>query len=138
MVFYLPFYRLIGQFGRPAPKYAIVARTDPDVLMLLISTEIPRFAQQREALRRSYIQVDVASHPFLEYDSWVDCNDAKDEYTLESLQIAHGKNPDCYVGDVSVSALRKIVGGVDCSTKLERRKQSSISSALNRRIGELL
>lgn len=131
MVFYLPFRSLYGQAGTSYCKYAIVSRTDPDVLMLMICTEVPAFARNNEKLLRSYVKIDRASHQFLDYDSWVDCNDAKDEYSLLAVQEAYANNASCYVGDVSRDILRKIVGGVDTSIKLERRKQSSISRALN-------
>ena len=131
MVFYLPFRRLYGQAGSPYPKYAIVARTDPDVLMLMVCTEIAPFAHNNDKLLRSYVEIDQTNHPFLDYDSWVDCNDAKDEYSLLALNEAHANDPACYVGDVSRGVLKKIVGGVDTSVKLERRKKRSISRALN-------
>lgn len=134
MVFYLPFRRLYGQAGSPYLKYAIVARTDPDVLMLMICTEVAAFAQNNERLRRSYVEIDRANHQFLDYDSWVDCNDAKDEYSLLALNEVYANDASCYVGDVSREVLRKIVGGVDTSAKLERRKKASISRALSQAI----
>lgn len=131
MVFYLPFRSLFGQAGTLYSKYSIVGRTDPDVLMLMICTEVPAFVRNNEKLLRSYVKIDRASHQFLDYDSWVDCNDAKHEYSLLAVKEACANNASCYVGDVSRDILRKIVGGVDTSIKLERRKQSSISRALN-------
>lgn len=136
MVFYLPFYELIGQRGAAAPKFAIVARTDPELLLLMVCTDIPAFASSNQRLSRSYIKIDVENHGFLEYDSWVDCNDAKDEYTLDSLEAARRKEPGCLVGEVSLDVLRMILGGVDRSTRLERRKRDSISRAINTRISE--
>jgi hypothetical protein len=134
MVFYLPFRGLFGQGGTAYNKYAIVARTEPELLTLMICTEIPRFAFNNDKLRRSYVQIPVASHAFLERDSWVDCNDAKDEYSLGSLLAAYRRDSSCYVGDVTTEVLRQIVGGIDRSVKLERKKKSSISRALNQAI----
>lgn len=134
MVFYLPFRSLYGQAGTSYNKFAIVARTDPDILMLMVCTEIAPFARNNDKLRRSYVEIDKTNHKFLDYDSWVDCNDAKDEYSLLALKEAYANDASCYVGDVSRDALRKIVGGVDTSVKLERRKKASISSALSRAI----
>src|SRR5688572_25057376 len=98
MVFYLPFQALFGQAGTAYPKYAIVGRVAPELLMLMICTDVPRFAQSNRKLARSYIRIDRATHPFLEYDSWVDCNDAKDEYSLAALTVTFRKQPGCHVG----------------------------------------
>lgn len=136
MVFYLPFYELIGQRGAAAPKFAIVVRTDPELLLFMVCTDIPAFALNNQQLARSYIKIDVENHRFLEYDSWIDCNDAKDEYTLDSLKAARRKDPDCLVGEVSLDVLRTILGGVDRSTRLKRRDRDSISRAINARISE--
>ncbi len=136
MVFYLPFFDLIGQRGVAAPKFAIVARTDPELLLLMVCTDIPTFALNNQRLARSYIKIDAKNHGFLNYDSWVDCNDAKDEYTLDSLEAARRKDPGCLVGEVSLEILRTILGGVDRSTRLEQRKRDSISRAINARISE--
>lgn len=137
MVFYLPFTRLHGQAGIPYNKFGIVVRLDPDVLMFLISTEIPRFAQKNPRIRRSYIAVDYANHTFLRYDSWIDCADAKDEYSLLDLQAAYKRDAACHVGDLGADILKRVVGGVDSSLTLERRKKHSIISALNQRLNEL-
>jgi hypothetical protein len=134
MVFYLPFCSLYGQAGTKYNKFAIVGRTDPDVLMLMVCTEIPAFAKKNARLLRAHVAIDKATHPFLEYDSWVDCNDAKDEYSLMALAEAYVSDASCLVGEVSRDVLKKVVGGVDTSIKLERRKQRSISAALNQAI----
>jgi len=106
------------------------------LLCMMICTEIPRFARNNKKLLRSYVRIDQANHSFLRYDSWVDCNDTKDEYTLQRLIDAHAQDPNCYVGEISIEVLRKIQGGVQTSPKLERRKKSSINSALAKQINE--
>jgi hypothetical protein len=135
-VFYLPFEALFGQAGTAYDKYAVVARLDPDLLMLMICTAIPPFARRNERLKRSYISIDVEDHPFLKYDSWIDCNDAKGEYTIEKLTEAYQQNSDCLVGELSDSVLKKIIGGVQTSVKLERKRKATIESALSRVLNE--
>lgn len=136
MVFYLPFQRLYGQGGTDYSKYAIVARIEPALLLLLICTEIPPFARNNEKLVRSYIWIDVKTHAFLKYDSWVDCNDAKDEYSLESLEAVLKRDDRCFVGELSAEMLRAVIGGVDRSVRLERKKKASITSALSRVVND--
>ena len=136
MVFYLPFFELIGQRGVGTPKFAIVARTDPELLLLMVCTDIPPFVSNDRRLLRSYIKIDQKHHAFLRYDSWVDCNDAKDEYTLDSLVAAWRREPECLVGEVSLDVLRAILGGIDRSIRLEQRKRHSIGRAINVRISE--
>ena len=134
MVFKLPFFRLYGQGGSAYDKFAIVARTDPEVLMLMICTEVAAFARNNDRLLRSHVSIDRASHPFLDYDSWIDCNDAKDEYSLLALSEAYERNNSCLVGTLTREVLRRVVGGIDRSIKLERRKKASISRALTQEI----
>ena len=136
MVFRLPFNTLYGQGGTAYDKYAIVARVDPDLLCLLICTEVPAFASRNPNLKRCYIAIDREDHSFLSYDSWVDCNDTKDEYTLLKLTEVYAQDPSCYVGEASINLLKKIQGGVQTSPTLERRKKSSIGSSLARAIND--
>lgn len=137
MVFYLPFANLHGQRGINKNKYAIVVQSDPDALTFMICTEIPGFAERNSKLRRSYAKIAKRSHNFLDYDSWVDCNEAKTEYTLQKLKAAYEADNKCLVGQITLDQAKLIRGCADKSVRLERRKKRSICSALDRLINSL-
>jgi hypothetical protein len=59
----------------PKPKYSILASEEGAYLhFLLINTAINPMFTSSSLFRPYFIKIDVASHPFLVYDSFVDCN----------------------------------------------------------------
>ena len=56
----------------PKEKFGILLTVDP-VRFFLINSRLSAFTEQSPEHRRSQLEIDVASHEFLEHDSWVDC-----------------------------------------------------------------
>lgn len=132
MVFYLPFTELHGRNGAPRNKYAIVIRSEPTTLTFVASTDLPRFVRKSAELSRSCVELRAHDYGYLSRDSWVYCNDIKEEYSAERINEKLADAEGEYLGFLHEEDLTQILGAVERSKLLEPRYKKSISSALNK------
>jgi len=75
-------------------KYlVIVATVEPDVLALVINTEVHPFVASKPELARCQLVIDKAGHPFLSYDSFLACH--------KTLSLPHAQVVGDLVSDMS-------------------------------------
>jgi hypothetical protein len=91
----------------PKEKFAVLGPVEPKPMLLFIDTDINPFVNHTNELRDHHLVVDLASHQFLQYDSWVDCTYPVG-YDLEQLMLAVTKGPEVIRGTIS-DALRQAI-----------------------------
>jgi hypothetical protein len=59
----------------PKDKFVIVACFDPNPCGFFINTKVNDFIQKNAQLMACEVLLTAAAHPFLSYDSWLDCRE---------------------------------------------------------------
>ena len=75
---------------------------------VIINTEVNLNFAWNEALRKLHILIKSNEHPFLKYDSYVDCSKLH-KRLISEICDAIKKNPSIVIGNVSEDFLREVV-----------------------------
>ena len=98
----------IPDFNVNYPKYCVVvALNNYNIAGVIINTEINSNIFKTDDLRKLHLPILQRDHPFLKYDSFVDCSQLikwKIEYIIEVIS----KKPEIVVGNVTDDLLKKI------------------------------
>jgi hypothetical protein len=121
-------YVYVPSLQNPTEKYAVVACVEPRPLLLLISTELTEFKRIRPALRAEQIEVKVAEHSCLAYNSWLDCTEP---HCYDGLSAQCVECPATIVGHVSPALKAQLVVVVTRSTTLTQRNKTWILAAMD-------
>lgn len=118
--------------GRVKEKYlVIVASVEPDVLALVINTEINQFVATHPELNRCQLVIDQAQHTFLDYDSYLACHKA---LSIPRAQVVSDLVSDMsrYKGQISDQLRRQILGVIQTQPKLiSKFQRDAIIAALS-------
>lgn len=101
-VYFLPNCRLAKPL--PKDKFVVLACFDPNPCGFFINTAINRYIQQRPQLLPCEVLLQVSRHPFLQYDSWLDCMEL---LSLQSTELTdlRGRIDPATIQDI-LSAVR--------------------------------
>lgn len=127
--------KLFCKFTKPPKeKYLVVANVQPYPILFLINSEINAFIKARPHLLQCQVQIDAASHSFLDHHSYIDCTQAN-HFTMLDMesQIVQdmGRIKDCLSSEV----IKTIISAVEDSKTLERKHKRWILNALNGVLG---
>lgn len=106
-VLYLP---MTFRDGRTKEKYmVVVAAVEPNLLLLVINTEVNQFIIDRPTLNRCQIVVPQEDNTFLDYDSFLACHEIFPvDATAVSSDLANDMSR--YRGEISEQLKRQILG----------------------------
>jgi hypothetical protein len=111
-------------------KFMVVCCCEP-LLVLLINSEISDYIQARPALLQCQVDLFESDHPFLEWDSFVNCIEAHQAFDLdavkEQITINYTKT---YKGRVANYCLRAIYEAVQMSETMLRKHKRLIVEAM--------
>jgi hypothetical protein len=102
---------------------------EPKLLLFLINSEVTEYKKTRPDLMAGQLEIDAASHAFLNYDSWLDCTELHG-YPLDQLTAEYNRDPKVVVGRLSESLTTRVIEVVQRSVTLPRRDISRILAAL--------
>ncbi|NHM08335.1 hypothetical protein G4D82_13990 [Flavobacterium sp. CYK-4] len=109
-------------------KYAIIlAKNTKDVAMVVINSEVNPNVNWNTTLISQHILIPVSDHPFLDYDSYVDCTALREMPLLDVISFIKN-NPD-KVFNVSDSVCAQLIKAVTESifiSNAEKRKYKFI------------
>ncbi len=100
----------IEEFDINYSKYIIVVSSNDNEMLLayvIINTEINTNVFPNPYLRSLHIKIDKANHPFLAYDSFVNCSEIKSFNTQEVIEFLKNR-PERVVGNISEEVLKAI------------------------------
>ena len=115
----------------PKLKYLVVACCEPVFLVLVINTDINQFIQDRPDLLECQVPMSQKDHPFLDWDSVVNCieahksinlNDVKDAITADFGQVSKGR--------LSESCIADVINAVEKSPTMTKREKRWILDSL--------
>jgi len=110
----------------PKEKFLVVVCLDPKPLLVFINSKINALVQRNPDLAQCQIQIDAESHPFLNYDSYVDCSDVC-SFTSDHLEEQAKAQ---FKGTVSSQVLSEIDVAIQKSPLISTRQLSWIAQAL--------
>lgn len=98
----------IPDFNISYKKYLIVVGINELYLAgVIINTEVNLNFAWNEALRKLHLLIKSNEHPFLKYDSYVDCSKLH-KRLISEICDAIKKNPSIVIGNVSEDFLREV------------------------------
>jgi len=106
----------------PKDKFVVIVHIDGNALGVFINTRISSWIQARPNLIVCETTISAAEHPFLNYDSWVDCQDL---YPYTDAELVSGR------GIVSETAKCSILNAIHLCPKLERKYKNAILAREN-------
>lgn len=112
-------------------KYLLIGCCEPELLVLMINSEINQYIQRRPELLACQVDVPAMDHTFLQHDSIVSCIDAKDAINISVLKDAvKNSYSDVYKGRLQDYCIRNVIEAVNQSPTMTGRQKNWITSAL--------
>lgn len=116
----------------PKQKYLLVACCDPELLVLVINSEINEFINIRPTLLACQVDVLKDDHDFLEHDSIVNCVETRTAFNLSDIREAiNADYGGVYKGRLRNYCIRNVISAVSDSPLMETRHINWITAALN-------
>lgn len=107
----------------------LVADDDPEYLTFIVNSEIHPFVSNRQHLLQCQVAIDVASHDFLDRDSYIACHEILPMKREDVIKTLMG-DPSAIKGDVSPDVRAQIVVAVKFAKTIEKDKKSRIIEAM--------
>lgn len=121
----------------PKYKYLLIGCCEPELLVLMINSEINTFIQQRPELLACQVDIPAMDHSFLQWDSVVNCIDAKDAINISALKEAvQLRYNDVYKGRLQNYCIRNVIDAVNLSPTMTGRQKKWITTALTSALPE--
>lgn len=116
----------------PKKKFLVVACCDPELLVLVINSEINGFILKRPALLACQVDIIKNDHDFLGHDSIVDCVETRTAFNLSDIRDAiNADYGGVYKGRLQDYCIRNVVAAVIESPSMETRYIKWITESLN-------
>ena len=113
----------------PRNKFLIVLDVDTVVYVLTINTEIHEFFGRGE-FGECYVTIDHATHPFLDRDSHIDCNEVI-QLKLEDVVAELRSDNDCLRGMISDDVRQSVITAIRRTPCLSRDDKDRYIRCLN-------
>ncbi len=124
-------FRIFTPFTKPPKiKYVILAAMADSPLLILINTDMPRFALKRPKIEQAQVKLDATVHSFLEHDSFADCSRIFDKMSEDDFVKQIVDDTDCVRGELPQVTRRQIVEAVSRATTVSKSQKKLISQAL--------
>ena len=115
---------------KPKDKYLLVCCIDPLPLFFVINSEVSDFIKERDHLLRCQAKLDVATHDFLDHDSYIACHEAKSEFTGGDISKQLLSDMGRIKGMISNDVRDQVLAAVKACTVLPSREKVWILKAL--------
>lgn len=116
----------------PKNKYLVVACCEPELLVLVINSEIHPFIAKREELVDCQVDVPQADHTFLQHDSYINCIETQTAFNMTYVRDAITADyVNVYKGRIADYVIRNVIDAVDKSESMEARHCKWIKQGLN-------
>jgi hypothetical protein len=115
---------------KPKDKYLLLCCVDPLPLFFVINSKVSDFIKERDHLLRCQARLDVASHGFLDHDSFIACHEAKSEFSVDDINKQLLSDMDRIKGMISNDVRDQVLAAVKTCTVLPNREKVWILKAL--------
>lgn len=115
----------------PKNKYLVVACCEPEMLVLVINSEINPFIARRDELLDCQVDVPRADHTFLDHDSFVNCIETHTAFNMTDVRDAIVADyANVYKGRLANYVIRQVIDAVERSETMEVRHNNWIRDGL--------
>lgn len=123
-------YRFCEFTKPPKEKYLLVVQVQSETTVLVINTGINKYIQDRQHLLDCQVLIDVATHTFLDHDSFIDCTETESLSTTDLIEETL-KDMSTLQGQITSDIKTKVIAALnDCYT-IEPYRIASIVASLS-------
>jgi hypothetical protein len=115
----------------PKEKRLVIAGINPELLVFIINSEMPRFYANKPYLKIQQIPLEKQKENFLDHDSWLDCSEVFREFTVEKVREILLADTSRHLGKLSDEVVARIMDVVSESETLEQRHINRIISDIS-------
>lgn len=115
----------------PKPKFLVICCLQPQFLVFVVNTHIHPYIRDRKWLEVCQVCLDAANHNFLDHDSYIDCRNAIDDFSLGDIEALMLNDMQVYQGVISDDVRNQTLAAVKACTVLPRREKEWIIAALS-------
>ena len=121
-------YRFCDFTKPPKPKYLLVVQVQAETIIIVINTAINQFTQDRQHLLDCQVSIDVATHNFLDHDSFIDCTATESLITTDLVEEIL-QDMSKLRGQITTEMKAKVIAALnDCYTIEPNRIASLVAS----------
>jgi len=112
----------------PKEKRLVIASINPELLIFIINSEIPRFYEKKPYLKNQQIPLTKQKENFLDHDSWLDCSEVFREFNIQKVKEILLADTSRVLGRLSDEVIAQLMDVVSESETLEQRHINQIIS----------
>lgn len=115
----------------PKEKRLVIVSLNPELLLFLINSELPKFKEKSPHLKVQQIPLKVKDNPeFLEHDSWLDCSEVFREFNTDEVREILLNDTSRILGKLNEEIVSLLMDSVSDSETLEQRHINAILSEI--------
>lgn len=120
--------------GKVHEKRFLVLSVDARTTTLVLNSEISRFVRARPEMLKCQVMMDVASHPFMDHDSHIDCSRTRGYSTSEVVDQLVA-NPSWVLGQIADPAGRQVIAAMKASVTISPSDAGALCASLSSMLG---
>jgi hypothetical protein len=121
----------------PKNKFMVVASLEPNLLVLMVNSEINTFYVQR-GLQHLHVPVPVADHDFLSHDSYTNCVDVHTAFDCNQIkQEVINDYVNVFKGWLTDDCLESVYHAVKSTNLLRKGHQKEIIASIESHLPHL-
>ena len=122
----------------PKNKYMVVASLEPQLLVLLINTEINEY-YKKQNLDIFHVEIDQENHNFLDHNSYANCIEAHTAFSLTDLKSQILTNyAQIHSGWLTDECLEQVYHAVKNNNLMRIREQKEIITSIEKQLPNLV
>lgn len=114
----------------PKDKFLLLSCVDPRPLFFVINSEVHEYIRDRQHLLRCQAEIDVKSHTFLRHDSYIDCREARPDFSVDDIHAQLLGDMNRIEGMITREVQDEVVAAVKACVVLPRYEKDWILKAL--------
>jgi ferredoxin len=123
--------RLFCQFTTPPKnKHLLLVGLEPTPLLFMVNSHIHPYVRSRAHLKSCQVLLKASEHFFLAHDSYVDCRNACNSFSLDDIIMQVYRDARRLKGFINEEAQEQVVAAVKACPVLEKHYQNLILAEL--------
>lgn len=121
----------------PKNKFMVVGSTEPNLLTLMINSQVNAFYQQNDSFKY-HVQIPAEHHPFLKHDSFTNCIEAHSAFDCSSIkkEVVNDYN-NIFKGFLTDECLKNVYHAVKGNDQMRRGHQKEIMASIEKHFTNL-
>jgi hypothetical protein len=103
--------------GRVHEKRFLIVHVDENTVACVINSEIHPFIRNSPAILRCQVAIDPQAHPFMNWESHIDCSKVR-QYPTETVVEELQNKPDWVLGNITTELRDQVVAAIKHSQQI--------------------